>query len=295
MYTPTVWTSGTTPLSAPIANNFETQYQESTLSIEQDLLTPFILFGFTGTMDGTTHSQLDVTAGVALIQQTDGTLRRRSAGALNYSCTGHPSTTLFLDVNPDGTFSFATTHSGVTNHLTLLSVTTDSSSNILTVTDARTLNTTFLINNSGGVLIPLTHIYSDGGNITSDGAGSLALGGSVQGNWMGVNGGIGKYFQAQIPSTTGDINNVLDMVDNTAGAIHWEIGKQSHANGDYWRVVDVSNGVAGLTVAPNAAGLLGGVNYGLPMTRNGGSTSAALMSGSSFPTTAPPGSIFVKA
>lgn len=144
-YTPSVYTAGG-PQTYIQANNAETQYAEATLSFEQDLFTPFVygLGSFVATKNGTTASQLDVTAGVAFLLQTDSTLRRRAPVSSTQSTTGHPSTTMFLDLNPDGTWSWGTSHSGVSGHLTIASVTTDSSANIAAVTDARTLSTTLL-------------------------------------------------------------------------------------------------------------------------------------------------------
>lgn len=119
------------------ANNAEYQYDEATGSFEQHFLSPVVLGGGVATKDGVTASQLDVTTCSYYAKQTDGTLRWRQVLATNFSTLTHPSTTLFLDFNPDGTTSFATTHSGVTNYVPICSVTTDASSNISVVTDAR--------------------------------------------------------------------------------------------------------------------------------------------------------------
>jgi hypothetical protein len=152
-YTPTTWTSGVTPASQTNMNHLETQYVEAVNSIEHDLLTAFVLSGFTAAKDGSIANQLDVASGNAYVTQPDTALRLRSAGALTYT-TATPSTTYYLDLNPDGTWSWGTSHSAVTNHLTICSVGTDGSGNISTVTDARTLATSLLPNVSGPVYLP---------------------------------------------------------------------------------------------------------------------------------------------
>lgn len=137
-YTPTAWVlSGAPAINAINLNNLETQYTESTNSFPLDLVTNFTYSGFGCVKDGSIATQLDVAAGVIYIGQTDGTKRKRQLGATNQSTVGHPSATLFLDINPDASWSFATTHSGVTNSMPICSVTTDGSANISTVTDAR--------------------------------------------------------------------------------------------------------------------------------------------------------------
>lgn len=140
-------------MSAANFNNMSVQYLEAVNSFEQDLFTPFVYGAgsFVATKDGTNASQLDVTAGVAFLLQTDSTLRRRAPVSSTQSTTGHPSTTMFLDLNPDGSWSWGTSHSAVSGHLTIASVTTDSSANIAAVSDARTLSTT-LLSGLGGPL-----------------------------------------------------------------------------------------------------------------------------------------------
>jgi hypothetical protein len=152
-YTPTSWVSGTTPVDATEMNNLETQYVEATNSLEQDLLTAFVLSGLVATKDGTIANQLDVTAGVAFLKQADNSLRRRAPAAQNFT-TATPSTTYYLDLNPDGTWSWGTTHSGQSNYLTICSVTTDASGNISIVTDARTLGATLLSSMAGTLRLP---------------------------------------------------------------------------------------------------------------------------------------------
>lgn len=155
-YTATSWVSGTTPLDAPEMNNLETQYTEATNSFEQDLFAAFVLSGLVATKDGTTASQLDVTTGVAFLKQTDNTLRRRAPVASTQSTVGHPSTTMYLFLQNDGTWAWQTSSTGPTNSLAVAQVTTDASANILTVTDVRPLATSLLAGMVGQFSLPTT-------------------------------------------------------------------------------------------------------------------------------------------
>jgi hypothetical protein len=87
---------------------------------------------------------------------TDGSvgLIITAASTASQFLTATPSTTYFLDLNPDGTWSWGTSHSAVTHHLTIASVTTDGSGNISTVTDARTVDTTVLSGMGGNIGVP---------------------------------------------------------------------------------------------------------------------------------------------
>lgn len=85
------------------------------------------------------------------------------------------------------------------------------------------------------------------------------------------------YFQAVIASTSVDQNGVLDIIDNTSGAVHWQVGKECHANNDYFRIIDSTHSTIGLQIYPNGGGILhagplvgiGGQftvgSYGVPM------------------------------
>jgi hypothetical protein len=148
-YTPTTWVSGTTAVSATNMNNLEQQFTEAVNSVHQDMLTGFVETGSVPTKNGTTATQLDVPAITAWVVQGDGvSVRRRAPSATNFSTTGHPSTTMFLDLKSDGTYNWATSHTG-SNYLTICSVLTDASSNISSVTDTRQLNTNVFANMAG--------------------------------------------------------------------------------------------------------------------------------------------------
>lgn len=126
------------------ANNWETQYDEASQSIQANQQTPYVFSGLTAAKDGTVATQLDVAAGVAYLKQTDNTLRMQSPSASTQSTVGHASTTMYLFLNPDGTFTWQTSSTPPANALAICHVTTDASANILTVVDDRVLNTTIL-------------------------------------------------------------------------------------------------------------------------------------------------------
>lgn len=120
------------------ANNDETQAGVALASFNPDLVSAgFILSGVACVKDATTASQLNITSGAAYLVMTDGTSARIDVAATSESATGHASSTLYLDLNPDGTWSWGTTHSAQANYLPICQVTTDGSSNIATVTDKR--------------------------------------------------------------------------------------------------------------------------------------------------------------
>ncbi|HEV2236856.1 MAG TPA: hypothetical protein VGR57_09385, partial [Ktedonobacterales bacterium] len=101
----------------------------------------------------------------------------RTAAAGNFT-SSVASTTYFLDLNPDGTMSWGTAHSGQANYLPICSVTTDGSQNLVTISDARTINTTLLSTAVGTVSLQSGHINADTGKITSDGNGNLTATGA---------------------------------------------------------------------------------------------------------------------
>ncbi len=135
-YTKTAWVNGTTAVSQANLNNLETQYDEATLSFGLDTLSAFVLLGGVGTIHGGLPKQMDVTQCIYYALQADFTYRRRVVNATNFT-TVTASATYFLDYNPDGSTSWATSHSGVTNYVPIASVTTDGSGNISVITDAR--------------------------------------------------------------------------------------------------------------------------------------------------------------
>ena len=120
----------------------------ATNTIEQDLLTPFVLSGLVVSKDGTVPNQIDITAGVAYPRQSDGSLLRQALVAATF-LSSVPSTTYYLDLNSDGSWSWGTNHSTQSNYLTIAQATTDASGNIATVNDERNINTVLLASQTG--------------------------------------------------------------------------------------------------------------------------------------------------
>lgn len=149
-FTPISITNGTTPVNKTWGDNAQTQYTEAINSFEQDLITAFVFSGLVATKDGSVNTQLDVTAGVAFLLQSDSTLRRRAPSSSTQT-TSTPSTTYHLYLQPDGTWYWSTSNSPAANSLFIAQVTTDGSGHISTVTDERPLNTT-LFNGMAGTV-----------------------------------------------------------------------------------------------------------------------------------------------
>lgn len=169
-YSPTTWVTGGAPgIDGVKLNNLESQYSEATLSFEQDLFTSFVYSGLTSAKDGTIASQLNVAAGVAFVLQTDGTRRRRAPAGTNFSTSGHPSTTMWLFLQSDGTYAWQTSSTPPTNALSIAHATTDASSNILVVTDDRIKDTALLSGMVGGLVYKGTALTLDNGTIDTPG------------------------------------------------------------------------------------------------------------------------------
>ena len=170
-YAQTLWSNGTTALSAAHLNNLEDQFFEASNTFEQYLVQPFVFSGLVCTKDGTTANQLDVTAGVAFLTQTDSTVRYRAFAASTGGqfTTSAISATYYLDANADGTWSFATSHSAAANYLSICQVVTDASGNISTVTDERVTTINFF----NGALASGMSI--NGNAVVTSAGGSLSL------------------------------------------------------------------------------------------------------------------------
>jgi hypothetical protein len=138
-FTPTTYTVGG-PVTAANLNNGETQYAEASLSFERDLFAAFVYSGLVATKNGVTVNQLDVTTGIAfLLQSADNTLRRQApaASTAGQFLTATPSTTYYLFLNADGTWTWGTASVPPAYSLLICQATTDGSGNILVVTDVR--------------------------------------------------------------------------------------------------------------------------------------------------------------
>ena len=132
-------------------------------SLEQDVLTPFVLSGLTCTKDGSTANKLDMASGVALLRQSDQSLGRVAPAATSFT-TVQVNSTYYLDLNPDGTLSWGLAHSNQSNYLSLAQVTTDASANIATVTDTRTTAATLLSTMAGLLTLPILNGYTTHSN-----------------------------------------------------------------------------------------------------------------------------------
>jgi predicted outer membrane repeat protein len=151
-YAPTTWADNSTPGNHTTLNNLESQAKVALHGFNPDLFTAFVEDGMVCTKDGTFSNQLDVTSGTAYITMTDGTLGQIDTAASTTSefITSAATSTYHLYLQPDGSWYWSTSNSPQANSLYICSVLTDGSSNISTVTDQRTLSTTFLNNVTAG-------------------------------------------------------------------------------------------------------------------------------------------------
>lgn len=115
----------------------------------------FVLSGLVVTKDGTNAKQIDVTAGTVYLLQADGTIRRMSIAAYTAQVS-FASTTYYLDLNPDGTFSWGGAHSTQTNYITIATVTSDVSGNVSVITDTRPTQINLLTGATGSVNVNTT-------------------------------------------------------------------------------------------------------------------------------------------
>lgn len=113
----------------------------------------FVFSGLTVTKDGTNANKIDIASGIAYLYQTDGTLRRMAIGTASYTTTS-ASATFYLDLNPDGTFSWGGSHSTQSNYITIATVTSDASSNVNVITDTRSTLINLFAGTAGVVNLP---------------------------------------------------------------------------------------------------------------------------------------------
>lgn len=173
-YAPHTWVNGDSA-NATRLNNLETQAADALNGFNGDLFaTGFVLSGVTCTKDGTVANQLDITSGRAYAVHSDGSLGLIVVAADNTHTTSTPSATYYLDLNVDGSWSWATSHSAMANYLTICSVTTDGSGNISAVTMNRPLNPVLLPNLAGTLSLPATAFPSGIASIASIGGQATA-------------------------------------------------------------------------------------------------------------------------
>ncbi len=102
-----------------------------------DLLAQgFVLSGLVASKDGGVPTKVNVTQGVAYVAQAAGGLRRYAPPASSH-LVSTPSALYYLDLQPDGAWSWGTSHSPETGYLAIDEVQTDAAGDITTVTDKR--------------------------------------------------------------------------------------------------------------------------------------------------------------
>lgn len=172
-FTATTVVNGVTPMNATLGNLMQTQAGIALNGFNGDLIgSGFVLSGITCAKDGSIANQLDVASGRAYALHSDGSVGLIVVASTTFA-TATINTTYYLDLNPDGTWSWGTSHSGVANYLPICSVTTDASGNIKTVTDARVTTSPLL---GSGVLAPIVASSSVAASVTPSQAGTPSIG-----------------------------------------------------------------------------------------------------------------------
>jgi hypothetical protein len=151
-YTKQTWTQNVSAVNATRMTALETQYDEAIASMGLDAFTAgFVFSGLLASKNASTATQLDITSGTAYLKQAADSSYRRRAISSTTKTTVTINTTYYLDLNPDGTYSWATSHSATANYIPIAEVTTDGSGNISTVKDKRTLTASYF---GSGVMAP---------------------------------------------------------------------------------------------------------------------------------------------
>ena len=170
-------------------------YDETQAAIALHSFNPYLISsgyvhsGATCTKDGTVASQLDIASGEAWLIQSDGTLALCDIAADNtHTTTGNPSTTMYLYLQPDGSWYWNTANTPAANSLFMAQVVTDASANIATVTDKRPLSTTFLSPAQG------LHVGQPG-----------AAGSGVTQAFLRLGGAVGSYLNDSYIGTYADV------------------------------------------------------------------------------------------
>lgn len=197
-----------------IGNNV--QVNSATNTLEQDVVSPFILSDMTPTKDSIVQNQLNIRSGISFNRQTDGSILRISISANSFK-TSSPSSTYYLDLNPDGSTSWSTSHSNQPSYLTIATVTTDASGNISTVADTRPVSTTIFpgMSNIAGVQyinMYNLHVFK---NIQAD---NLI---SVQGTFQITSNVGGEGYQQYIGRSYADLYFVPTSNDRPTTLVFW--------------------------------------------------------------------------
>lgn len=134
-----------------IADGAVTPAKTEGLPYSSDLFgSSFIVSGLTVTKYAA--NEINVSAGTAYMKQADATVRQESITTTTLTTTS-PSATYYLDLNPDGTWSFTTGHSSVSGYLNIATVTTDSSGNVNVITQN---NDSYKVTVLGGAVGPVS-------------------------------------------------------------------------------------------------------------------------------------------
>jgi hypothetical protein len=201
-YTNTAWTNGATALNATNMNHAETQFAQALTSLNLDLFPAgVVLSGLVASKDGTTATQLNVTAGRAYLIQADSHNDSGvQAPGLSTQTTVTINTTYNLYLQPDGTWYWSTSNSPAANSLYIATVSTDGSGNIKTVTDKRTLTTGIL---TSGILAPVVASQSVAASVTPSQVGT-PYGGVTFGGAAAISGDA-SAASASFNGTTGTV------------------------------------------------------------------------------------------
>jgi len=133
------------PLFARLINN-DAFIKAFTEQLANDIFAGgFVVSGMTSSKNAGIATQLDVTSGICYVQQASGGILRFTPAADDFA-TADPSTTYYLDFQPDGTYSWGTAHSAQANYIPVAEVATDVLGQINTVTDRRTVKATDVYN-----------------------------------------------------------------------------------------------------------------------------------------------------
>ncbi|GBF34155.1 hypothetical protein DCCM_3267 [Desulfocucumis palustris] len=204
----------------------------------------FVVAGMVATKNGSTPTQLDVTSGVAYLQQVSGGLARFEADA-NFFVVAQSSATYYLDIQPDGTYHWGTAHSAQANYLPVATVTTDGAGAIATVTDTRTIKdpnvaarvdevaadlNTHLAEKAAQAV--LGHVQVNGTTITADENGVIGVASDI----AKFKSGSGTFTDNDTSQTFVDAFctvNSLVVVTITSGTAPQGIWKVTSANGSF--------------------------------------------------------------
>lgn len=100
----------------------------------EQLNAGYVVSGGTAVKDDTNLSQLNYAYATAYLKQIDGSYLVKTTTPANFF-TSYYNSTYYLDLNPDGTYSWGIVHSSQVNYLPILEVTTNGTGQILAITD----------------------------------------------------------------------------------------------------------------------------------------------------------------